>query len=285
MDFNDYLRSIGLSPQPEEADGIVLRHIHSTPINMIRPAADLIAMATPLRSLSIETRVEGRTVRRMLRHGDICLQPPMIELEMRFGATDMIAAFVPSAIIGAAAEAMQPGSGGHLAFRLVHKARDTLLSSLAIELCNEISLGLPSGRYYREHLGNTLVARLVKRYGLQPTETISWAATGDEGRIKRAFEFIDERLTKNIDLAAIARHVGVSRSHLSDLFKSATGESIWAHVRRRRLQHARDLLLRTQLTVAEVSERIGYASTPQFTEAFKSVFVLSPGAYRKSAHS
>jgi AraC family transcriptional regulator len=219
----------------------------------------------------------------MLRHGDICLQPPMIELEMQFRPSDMIAAFVPYAIIGAAAEAMQPGSRCRLAFRLIHRTRDTLLSSLAIELCNEMSLGSPSGRKYCEHLRNALVARLVKRYGLQPTESLSWGATGEEARIRRACEFIEERMMKNIGVAAIARYVGVSRSHLSELFKSSTGESVWTYVRRRRLQRAGELLLRTQLTIAEISERVGYASPPQFAAAFKSVCGLPPGAYRSSA--
>ena len=285
MDLDGYLRLVGLSLRPEEADGIVLRHIRGPPTRTIRPAADLIAMVTPLRSLVIETRIKGRTVRRTLRHGDICLQPPMIELEMRLGATDMIAAFVPSPIIRATAEAMNPVGDPDLAFRLIHKARDAVLSSLAVELCNEINLGLPSGRHYRELLGNTLVARLVKRYGVRPTETISWGATGDEARIRRTLAFINDRLTKDIDLAVIARHVGVSPSHLANLFKSATGEPVWAYVRRRRLQRARDIMLRTQLNVADIAERVGYASTPRFTEAFKSLFGLSPGEYRKSLRS
>jgi AraC-like DNA-binding protein len=285
MDLSGYLRSVGLSARPGETGGLIVRRVRRAPTKSVRPAGDFLAMAAPLRPLTIETRVKGRIVRNVLRQGDICLQPPMVALEMRFGTTDMIAASVPTQLIVAAATALTPGDNRSPTFRLVHKTRDVLLSSLAVELCNEIDLGAPSGQFYSELLGIALLARIIKRYGARPSETLPWGPAGEDARISRALAYVKTRLTQDFSLADIARHVGMSPAHLSQVFKSATGETIWSHVRRRRLERARDLLLRTKFTVADVAEKVGYASTPRFTQAFKAAFGVSPGVYRKSMRS
>jgi len=282
MDLQGYLRAVGLSASPAERAGLVLRHVRGPPMQASRPAADLIAITAPLRPTTIETRIKGNIVRRVLRRGDICLHPPMIEMEIRLGRTDMIAAFVAAAVLRTMAEAMERGASSKLAFRIIHKTRDTLLSALALELRNEIDLGAPAGERYRRMLSDVFVARIVRRYGLGSAETAAWGTAGQDARIRRALAFIDDRLTRDFGVAEVARHVGVSPAYLTEIFKAATGETIWALVRRRRLEYARDLLARTKLSVATVAEKAGYKSTPRFTQAFKAAFALPPGAYRTS---
>lgn len=281
MDLESYLRS--LKGSAGQADGLILTRISDSGTRATRPAIDVLSLWTPLKPMLIETRRPGgRAIRRTLRSGDICLYPPMIELDVRLAAADMIVADAATTVVIATAKAMNFKSAADLEFRLVHRAHDTLLSSLAVELCNEQEQGAPSGGRYAELLAALFLSCTVKRYAARPTEAFPWGITGSEGRIHRALAFIDKRLTRNLEVSDVARHVGVSPTHLRAVFKSATGETIGAYVRRRRLERARALLSRTTLSVADVAEKVGYASTPQFTHAFKAAFVVPPGTYRKS---
>jgi AraC-like DNA-binding protein len=251
----------------------------------MRPGLDLVAVATPLKPLMLETDFEGRTIRRLLRQGDIYLQPPLRTLELRLGVTDIIVVFVPTPVVRAIADSMMPGSGVQIAFRHVPRARDTLLSSLVIELCSEIDSESPTGTLYRELLSACLLARIVKRYGLRAIDVSRWGKIGEDARIARTLAFVESKLTRKLRLADVARHVGVSQAHLTELFKAATGKTVWAHVRRRRLELARGLLSRSSLSVAEVADKIGYESAPRFSQAFKATFGVSPAAYRSARGS
>lgn len=75
----------------------------------------------------------------------------------------------------------------------------------------------------------------------------------------------------------------MSRSKLCTVFKKETGESVGAYVRRRRIERARDLLADSPLSIAQVSERLGYPSQAAFAQAFKQAVGVSPNAWRAGA--
>jgi AraC-like DNA-binding protein len=79
--------------------------------------------------------------------------------------------------------------------------------------------------------------------------------------------------------------VGLSPPHLSDIFKTATGETIGAFLRRRKMEHARKLLAETGLSVAEVASQVGYASAPHFAVTFKKTWGVTPTACRNVKRS
>ncbi len=104
--------------------------------------------------------------------------------------------------------------------------------------------------------------------------------SADEGFMQKMSEFIQTNLSNpdlNIDL--FCREVGVSRANLYRKMKALTGLSANEYIRNIRLETGARLLKETDLTVAEVSERVGFNSPAYFSSCFKSLYKIAPKDY------
>jgi len=285
--FKRHLARIGLPPEPgnEAGPGLVLQHVQMQATRRRTPVVDAVSILAPQRPAEIEVVAEGVVEKYVLRKGDIALAPPFFDAEVTIGPLDGVVGYVHRPIIAAIAAVIDPASNGQVTFRRAPQTRDPLLSSLAFELCDHIERGPPDDRLYVEALATAFLARIVKRYAVQPSEARAWGKTTGDVRVKRTIAFLETRLADDVGLTETARHVGLSATQLADIFKAATGETVASFVRRRRLERARELLTATNLTVAEVAERVGYASAPHFNVAFKAMFGIAPGTYRKGKRS
>lgn len=280
MDLDAYLHRLGIESEAEQLrSGVVVAHIKSPPQQTRRPPVDAIAFFVPQRAVEVESRIDGRTTRCVMRRGDISLTPPLIEIELRHEALDAVVGWITTAAIVSVASAMAPAMTGKLGFRVVHQARDMLLSSLATELSDPFCARPPT-TLYRDALRTALMGRIIRRYRAQSSELQIWGASREDARIRRTLAYLDGRSTTGLDIAQVARHVGVSPSHLRQVFKAATGETIFAYLRRQRLQLAGEMLKGTELSIAEIAARCGYSSASHFTKAFVAATKRSPGVYR-----
>lgn len=92
---------------------------------------------------------------------------------------------------------------------------------------------------------------------------------------------IESRFRDALSLDEMAAHAGVSRSHLSRIFPIATGYSISAYVRGRRLTEAAKELARGAPDILGVALDAGYGSHEAFTRAFRDQFDLTPDELRR----
>jgi AraC-like DNA-binding protein len=90
---------------------------------------------------------------------------------------------------------------------------------------------------------------------------------------------IDERWT----VSMLARRVGLSRPAFARRFVADRGVSPLRYLARERMQHAAELLRRTDWNLAEIAERVGYDSQFAFNRAFKRHHHQSPGAFRRQS--
>jgi AraC-like DNA-binding protein len=109
------------------------------------------------------------------------------------------------------------------------------------------------------------------------------SAVHDETDVaRRAREWIEGRVFEPLRIADLARHAGASESTVLRAFRREHGVTPRAFHQGRRLDEARLLLSTGRYQVAEVALRVGYASVPSFTTAFKRRYgelpstVLSP---------
>ena len=87
------------------------------------------------------------------------------------------------------------------------------------------------------------------------------------------------------DVAEMARRSGLSQAHFSRIFHKITGQSPRDFLQQTRLMQARQLLTGTELSIGEISERLGYADIFFFSRQFKNKVGIPPSAYRKQAIS
>jgi AraC-like DNA-binding protein len=130
-----------------------------------------------------------------------------------------------------------------------------------------------------------LVTELTKELfflGRERRGAATRASVVDEGSdvVGRARAFIDAHLFEPFTVEALARHCHASASTLLRAFKKELRVPPLAYVRDRRLDEARVLLETRRFAVGEVAVKVGYASLPAFTQAFRRRFDELPSAVR-----
>jgi AraC-like DNA-binding protein len=78
-----------------------------------------------------------------------------------------------------------------------------------------------------------------------------------------------------------AGHLGVSVSYLSETVKASTGRTPGELIRQTRVHEAKRLLLRTELTVRQVADRVGFGDPAYFCRFFRRETGASPGDFRR----
>jgi AraC family transcriptional regulator len=98
--------------------------------------------------------------------------------------------------------------------------------------------------------------------------------------LRRVEEYIDAHLDSSLDIAELAACVGISASHFSRSFFRSAGLTPHSYVMRRRLARAQDLLVKTDLALAEVALTTGFADQSHFCRRFRELVGLPPRSYR-----
>lgn len=102
--------------------------------------------------------------------------------------------------------------------------------------------------------------------------------------ISRARSFIQANYHKNITLADIASNTFISTHYLSRLFKRYTGFSPMNYLMLLRIRNAQKLLRETELSITEVSRKVGYQDLQYFSSIYKQKTGQSPRDYRKACN-
>ncbi len=83
-----------------------------------------------------------------------------------------------------------------------------------------------------------------------------------------------------LNLNEIAEYVNITPSHLSAAFKKHTGENISDMIARTRIAYAAELLLNSNFSVREISEKAGFSNQYYFSSCFKKIMGITPSQYR-----
>jgi AraC family transcriptional regulator len=102
-----------------------------------------------------------------------------------------------------------------------------------------------------------------------------------ERAVERVIDYMYANLGEQITIDDMARRAMFSKFYFTRFFQRVTGLSPGRFLSAIRLQHAKELLLSTGLTVTEVSYRVGYNSIGTFSSRFRESVGLSPTTYRQ----
>jgi AraC-like DNA-binding protein len=104
----------------------------------------------------------------------------------------------------------------------------------------------------------------------------------DVDRMTEARERLLARMATPPTLDQIARAVGTNEYKLKRHFKAVFGESVHAFLLRRRLEHAKNLLLETERAIKDIAAEVGYLHVAHFSAAFRHKYGVPPTALRQS---
>lgn len=99
--------------------------------------------------------------------------------------------------------------------------------------------------------------------------------------LRRGRDHLDRHFADDVGLTSAARVAGLSKFHFHRLFTATYGVTPGAHLTRRRVERAQDLLRTTNLTVTEVCVAVGYSSLGSFVTRFKEVTGETPGEFQR----
>ena len=107
------------------------------------------------------------------------------------------------------------------------------------------------------------------------------ASAEEERPIVGITRYLQEHLAEDISLSILAEEFHLSGQYISQLFKNEIGVNFLAYLTTIRMERAKKLLVSTQLSIAEISERCGYADYRVFTKVFKKTEGSTPSQYRR----
>ncbi len=159
---------------------------------------------------------------------------------------------------------------------------DPTILQIAHLLKTEVLNGGIADDLFVESLRNLLLIHLLRHYS-QAAPIQTDATPLSLPRLHQVKTYIEDHLADSLSLADLAAIVLMSEFHFARSFKAAMGESPYRYVTQRRIERAKVFLAVTQLSVAEISERVGFSNQSHFTAQFRKLTGTTPKRYRVSS--
>lgn len=111
---------------------------------------------------------------------------------------------------------------------------------------------------------------------------VSVASSNKSRLIYECRQYIDEHYEENLTVSEISRHIGVSLSYLSRVFKASTGNTIINYINEKKIEKAKDYLANTDMKIYEIADKLGFENTTYFSYFFKKYTGMSPKDYKEN---
>jgi AraC family transcriptional regulator len=236
--------------------------------------------------VDVGERVDGRLREARVVRGEVAVIPAGVPTLWRWReqAADRLHLYLDPALLeGVAAEAGVGREGFEILDVLC--VRDPLVEQVGLSLLSELETAGPAGPLYAESLASALAAhvlrehsslggRAVRRLDRRPGRGLSRPV------LRRTVEHVEENLAGELSLAEIARVANMSPHHFARLFKEAVGSPPHRYVVERRVERAKNLLLGTDLPIAEVASEVGFSSQSHLHFHLKRLLGTTPASLR-----
>lgn len=125
------------------------------------------------------------------------------------------------------------------------------------------------------------ILQFLFKKSLQLTATVNKIQQNTHPKaVRDALKIINARLFDDLRLDILASECGISKDHLSLLFKKSFGVTIPQYIKSQRLASAKDMLKRG-MTLSEVAFTTGFSTESYFIKCFKDEFGMTPGEFIK----
>lgn len=98
--------------------------------------------------------------------------------------------------------------------------------------------------------------------------------------VHRVKQYIEEHYQEELTLNFLADQVYLSPNYLSNMFTKVTGCSLNKYIKRLRMRKSRELLLNTNMKIADIGKAVGYPTTSYFIKTFQAMHGVTPMNYR-----
>jgi AraC-like DNA-binding protein len=103
--------------------------------------------------------------------------------------------------------------------------------------------------------------------------------------LRRARDLMDREYASPLDVAALARAALMSTAHFARQFRATYGETPYGYLMTRRIERAKLLLRRGDMSVTDVCMAVGCTSLGSFSARFTELVGETPTSYKARDHS
>lgn len=99
--------------------------------------------------------------------------------------------------------------------------------------------------------------------------------------IQKAINYIEENLEKDLSVRSISKSINVSKSVLYKKFHMHFKCTVAQYINSKRIDKSIDMLLKTDMSIEEISQNVGFTSASYYSRMFKKIKGTTPLKYKK----
>lgn len=170
-----------------------------------------------------------------------------------------------------------PPKGVHVIYKLDERP---LIVSKLTEILSEYTEKNIHYQAISEHVFRSIMLCIMRDLGINSFESVRYY---EQTLINSVKMFFEKNYAQNISIESLASNFYVSKSYLSHAFKQQVRISPINYLISIRITTAQRLLASTDLSVQEISEKVGYVNSNYFSLLFKKLTTKSPTEFRLNA--
>ncbi len=260
-------------------NGITIEH-HLQPPAECELCLPQYTICILLSECQTERRVDGGQLHRNhAGSGEVIIYPAFSEHWIRWQQNaEFLLLFLDPALVTQTADEL--ASRGTIELIESKKVtQDPLLQQIGLALKAEIDEGMAAfSSLYAESLASALSAHLLRRYTVWKPTMRDSASNHSALTLRHVIAYIHDNLDHHLTLAELSSIAVMSPYHFARTFKQVTGVAPHQYVLNARLERAKSLLLRGNLSIAEVAQKVGFFDQSHFTRYFKRIIGVTPQA-------
>jgi AraC family transcriptional regulator len=155
---------------------------------------------------------------------------------------------------------------------------DPLILQIGLALKQVLEKNLDS-RLYVDAMANALFVHLIQNYSTSKPVWKEYKQGLGQRKLKQVIDYINDRLDRDLGLIELANLVQMSPHYFSLLFKRSTGLSPHQYVIKTRVDRAKQLLLKEEMSIADIAQVVGFANQSHLNLHFKRLVGITPKQY------
>jgi AraC family transcriptional regulator len=154
--------------------------------------------------------------------------------------------------------------------------QDPLIQGILFTLKQELIMAGIQSDLFVDQLKTTLVTHLLRKYGVQKAKITTYADGLPRHKLNQIVDYIEAHLDSSLELEELAQQVGMSQFYFSRLFKQSLGITPHQYVIQQRVERAKRLLQKGELSLAEIALECRFAHQGHLNRHFKRLTGKTP---------
>ncbi len=125
-----------------------------------------------------------------------------------------------------------------------------------------------------------ILVLILRSFGVRET-ALCEEDSSEDMRFFIAKQYINDNIELDLKVSDVAAYCYLGTKQLTRLFKEVGDITPAAYIQKKRIDYIEKLLLETELSLHDISEKMNFSSEYHFNSFFKKIAGMPPGAFRK----